>query len=277
MRKATAIAMILFLLCGCVAANAAADRVINIKGSDLTVEAGKKLKIDAEVIYVQFDAPRVKFGWESSDEKIAKVSNGTVTGVGAGTAVITAYAQDDPTIRASVNVTVISKVKKITLDKKKLIVPFGYTAEVTATLTPENPTNPELIWTSSDEEVATVDENNLITAVAEGKCEITVSPADEGGAKPAKVAVEVRKYDVVITENGPFTTTFSTANFKTPAAVQTVKATKGCVKITGDNELTPVKAGEDVIKISIKTGSMVTMMEYTVFVAESALIPKEEE
>ena len=275
MRKAVALVMILLLLCGCVGANAAADRMITIKNTDLTVEAGKKIKIEAEVIYVQFDAPRVKFGWESSDEKVAKVNNGTVTGVGAGTAVITAFAKDDPSVKASVNVTVVSKVKKIALDKKKMTVPLGYTAEIKAALTPENPTDPALIWTSSDEAVATVDENGVITAVSAGKCEITASPADEGGAKPAKTAVEVKQFDVVITEPGPFTTTFSTANFKNVVVVQTVKATKGCVKITGDNELTPVKAGEDLIKTSIKSGSLTTMMEHTVFVAESALVPKD--
>lgn len=277
MRRGMALLMVLLLLCGCAAANAAVDRVINMKETELTLEAGKKVKIEPEVVYVQFDAPRVKFGWESSDEKVAKVSNGTVTGVGAGTAVITAYAKDDPTIRATVNVTVVSKVKKITPAGKKLTVPLGYPTKAAVTLTPENPTNPALVWASSDEAVATVDENGVITPVAEGKCEITAAPADEGGAKPAAIAVEVKRFDVVITEPGPYTTTFSTASFtvKEVSTVQKVKVTKGCVKITGDKELTPVKAGEDLIKTTISTGGLTTMMEHTVYVAESAIPPKE--
>ena len=82
---------------------------------------------------------------------------------------------------------------------------------------------------------------------------------------------------MVITEPGPYTTTFSTASFtvKEVSTVQKVKVTKGCVKITGDKELTPVKAGEDLIKTTISTGGLTTMMEHTVYVAESAIPPKE--
>ncbi|MGN0341631.1 MAG: Ig domain-containing protein [Roseburia sp.] len=63
------------------------------------------------------------------------------------------------------------------------------TVQLTATVTPDNATNKEVIWTSSNTGVATVDANGKVTAVANGTCTITVTTAD--GSKTATCTVKV--------------------------------------------------------------------------------------
>ena len=69
----------------------------------------------------------------------------------------------------------------ITLDKTEAHVAFGGTLGLVATLLPMDVTNSELSWISSNENVATVDANGMVTAVAEGEATITVSTTDGSG------------------------------------------------------------------------------------------------
>ena len=118
--------------------------------------------------------------WASSDEKIAKVDeNGKVTTVGCGTVTITATAVDEGKAVGEAKVVVKPiLVGKITLKDQSLFV--GESAELAATIEPENATNKSVTWTSSDENVATVDSTGKVTAVAFGKAVITAKAADDG-------------------------------------------------------------------------------------------------
>lgn len=65
-------------------------------------------------------------------------------------------------------------VTGITVDKETTRMIVGATRQITATLAPEDAENQKIIWKSNNEEVATVDENGLITAEAIGTALITV-------------------------------------------------------------------------------------------------------
>ena len=79
-------------------------------------------------------------------------------------------------------------VESIALDQTELSLEAGKTATLVATITPANATNKEVTWTSNAETIATV-ADGVVTAVAEGKANITVTTAD--GAKTATCAVTV--------------------------------------------------------------------------------------
>ncbi len=64
----------------------------------------------------------------------------------------------------------------ITLSQTSLTMNSGTTAQLTATLSPEGAVG-SVTWTSSDESVATVDANGVVTAVAGGSCSITATAA----------------------------------------------------------------------------------------------------
>ena len=66
----------------------------------------------------------------------------------------------------------------ITLDQSTVVINENETLQLTATVMPEDATNRMVTWNSSNEAVATVDENGLVTAVAPGSAVITAMTTD---------------------------------------------------------------------------------------------------
>ena len=128
--------------------------------------------------------------WSSNDENVATVTNGVVTAVAAGTTTITAASPSDAKIKAECVVTVLAPVAVtgVTLNKTATTLLVGWTEALTATVAPEDATNKDVVWTSSDESVATV-ENGVVTAVAKGTADITVTSADGNHQATCKVKV----------------------------------------------------------------------------------------
>ena len=85
----------------------------------------------------------------------------------------------------------------IELDAEELILEVGETATINATVTPSNATIKNVIWESSDKDVATVS-NGTITAVGEGEAEITATV--EGTEISASCAVTVSAVDALTLE-----------------------------------------------------------------------------
>lgn len=115
--------------------------------------------------------------WSSSDEDVATVENGVVTAVGAGTTTITATVGE---FTAECEVTVVSPLESITLtaDRTTDDLEVGDTVNLTVGYNPEDTTDDTTVtWSSSDEDVATVDENGVVTAVAGGTATITATSA----------------------------------------------------------------------------------------------------
>lgn len=77
----------------------------------------------------------------------------------------------------------------VTLDKQTMSLTVGSTGTLTAIINPANAANKSLTWTSDNTAVATVNENGVVTAVAEGTAKITVKTAD--GEKTAVCTVTV--------------------------------------------------------------------------------------
>ena len=72
------------------------------------------------------------------------------------------YQEEDPNAATSIE-----------LNKTKALTTVGDTVELTATVGPETALDKTVNWTSSDETVATVDENGLVTVKATGYAKIT--------------------------------------------------------------------------------------------------------
>ena len=127
--------------------------------------------------------------WSSDKETIAKVdNNGKVIGVNPGTAIITAKCGEE-TATCTVNVT--SKLQSISLDKTSLELAKGQSQKLTVTYNPQNTTDSKNVtWTSSNPNVATVDEQGNVTAVANGTAVITAK-SEVTGVKDATCTVNV--------------------------------------------------------------------------------------
>ncbi len=150
---------------------------VELNLSELTLEKGKGKVLTATVL--PENATEKNITWVSSDEKVATVDEkGTVMAVAGGTAIIKALSTTDG-IFAECKVTVKVSSKSIKLDNDNAVIYLGETLTLKATLAPEDVTNKNIIWSSSDENVAKV-ENGVITAIGKGTAKITAKTEDTG-------------------------------------------------------------------------------------------------
>ena len=141
------------------------------------------------------DATDKTVTWKSSDESVATVDkDGVVTAKKAGTVTITATAGG---VSGTLDITVTAKpVETVPVTSVEVTVEAGTTVSVgktlqaTATVKPGNATNKKVTWKSSDESIATVDANGVITAKKAGKVVITATSTD-GTDKSGSVEITV--------------------------------------------------------------------------------------
>ena len=224
---------------------------VTLDKTSLSLAVGETAQLTATV--KPDDATDKNVTWTSSDESVAKVDNGRVTAVKAGKATITAKCGGKV---AECSVTVTVPTGSVTLDKITLSLAIGETATLTATVKPDNATDKNVTWTSSDESVAKVD-NGRVTAVKAGKATITA----KCGGKTAECAVTVT---VPVTSITLDKTSLSLALGETAQLTATVKpddATDKNVTWTSSDEsvakvdngrVTAVKAGK--VTITAKCG-----------------------
>ncbi len=166
---------------------------IKLDQTAASVVEGSTVKIEATVN--PSDADNKTLSWASDNSAVATVDNGgTVTGVKAGTAKITASATDGSGVSASCTVTVTEKaipVEKVEFELADKTLNIGETFENKVTITPENATNKSLKFETSDAKIASVDDKGVITAVAAGEATIKVTSVDNASASAScKITVK---------------------------------------------------------------------------------------
>lgn len=127
--------------------------------------------------------------YQTSDKTVALVDNsGLVRGIGAGKATITVTTATGKTAKISLRVTNDLRAIKLSATERKLTP--GESCFLEATPVPAGlPLTP--YYLSSDPNVATVTQSGMITAIAKGRCTITVHTAKGSGMK-SKMSVIVR-------------------------------------------------------------------------------------
>ena len=152
-----------------------------------TIAAGSSVKLTASIRPATADNHNVI--WTSSDASVATVAkDGTVTGVRNGTATITAESEDGG-YTAACEITVISTVQSISLNKDSLNMNVGQTARLRASVTPADAYDQSVIWDSSDLTVAEVDAEGNVTAIGRGTAIITATSVD--GSHTSTCAINV--------------------------------------------------------------------------------------
>ena len=235
---------------------------IAVTSSEKSVAAGQQISLTPS--FVPEDATLKEVTWSSANEQIATVDgNGIVTGVKKGYARITAVAKDGSNIRANISVKVTQNAEEISLDKQDTTVDVGRTVMLKATVLPRDTDNKKVIWSSSDESVATVNAQGRITGVALGECEI-ICVSETNGEVRAKAVVHVQQPVKSIAfgnapvvyngESARLTWTIEPAN----ATNQAVKLTSGNEKVltvSDDGTITGIAAGETYVKAVTTDGS----------------------
>ncbi len=150
---------------------------ISLGKVELNIGPKDKVKLLAQVL--PEDAFKKDLIWTSNNENVVTVdTNGIVIPVGKGEAIITATTTDGSNLSATCNVRVDCLVNSIKLNPKLLILEPNQTAQLSATVLPDEAYIKDLTWRSLDESVASVDTNGKITANSVGKTKVIASTTD---------------------------------------------------------------------------------------------------
>ena len=119
--------------------------------------------------------------WSSSDPNVLTVNeNGLVTAVGDGSATITAVAVGTNVSATTATITVTGiQPESIAINGSAWnYISVGQTKQLIATVLPENAVDKTVTWSSNNPDVATVDQNGLVTAVGTGNAQITATTSN---------------------------------------------------------------------------------------------------
>lgn len=210
---------------------------VKVTGAATELITGEKLELTAEVLPV--NATNKEVTWSSSADTVATVDqNGLVETHAKGNAVIYAVCGgkvgaysitvSDPVAVTKVTVTAEGGANELLEDK---------TLQLTAAILPENATDKSVTWTSDNEAVATVDENGLVTAVAEGEAKITATSVNNmTGTYSVKVSKPVQAAEVIVTAEGDVDRIQSNATLQLTAQVLPENTSDKTVIWTSDKE-----------------------------------------
>ncbi len=163
-------------------------RDIDVQPAALSVFPGESRSLTANL--TADNGALMSVTWRSSNAAVATVAaNGSVTGVSAGTAIVTAISDADTTKRATSLVTVrTSPVVSITPSSLKLVL--NEQSTLTASVTAPLGASTAVTWQSSNASVASISSSGNVTAIGFGTATVTAtSVADPNARATASVVV----------------------------------------------------------------------------------------
>lgn len=246
-----------------------------IKGKELT---GNVIKANSGLTQITFDKKEItldlngmktaqinatissnnkKLTWETADKNIAIVDEtGKVTGIAIGETTIIAKAEDGA--QASCKVTVKDTTNgntKVKLNRERLELDLNGTKEEKLIATVE-PKEMEITWSSSDKNIATVDETGKVVAISTGEtqiiakakdgttaiCTVIVTNSNKNEIEPTSIETNIKNIQVVLgrTQTLQLKTTIIPSNSN--------KNTKVTYKSSDENIATVDETGKVTIK-----------------------------
>ncbi|MDL2327521.1 Ig-like domain-containing protein [Ruminococcaceae bacterium OttesenSCG-928-A11] len=157
---------------------------ISLSESQLNLYAGETYQLRTQLLP---DNSTDDVAWETSNTKIANVRNGLVTAKNEGAAVITATTTSGQQATCEIEVSV--KPLSVKIEPSVLELPLGSSPyQLTAEIYPAQ-ANQSVVWQSDDSNIATVNENGLVSPVSEGTTRIVATTADETISGSCQVTV----------------------------------------------------------------------------------------
>ena len=218
-----------------------------VKMINVTVESDlveiEKINVETESVELYVgDKASIKYTLEPSNANNTKISfltsnkdvagfdeSGNIVGVNAGETTITLKSNNG--ITANIKVTVKQKEIEVTgvkVDKKKTTLTEGETKELTASVVPSNASNQTLTWSSSNNNIVTVDDGKL-KAIKEGTATVKVTSYN---GKYKEVTVVVKPKEVIY----PAITDDSKYHKGTVVATHTSATLKYRIQSYGNND-----------------------------------------
>lgn len=159
-----------------------AVRISEIKASSLEIDGPDSILLGETAtlsgIFVPANTTDQRIEWSVNNPSVASVSDeGVLTTKNAGTATITATQKD---------VSAVYTIEVLPIDVEEIIITASVkgtinkedTIELYAEVLPQNATYPEITWSVSNPEIASIDENGVLTALKGGTVTVIATSAD---------------------------------------------------------------------------------------------------
>ena len=246
---------------------------VSLDRTSATLTEGEELTLTATIN--PENASNKNVTWTSSDSSVASVSDGKVTALKAGSATITVKTEDGGKT-ATCNVTVSPKVYpvgSVSLDRTSATLTEGDELILTATVNPENASNKNVTWTSSDSSIASVTDGK-VTALKAGSATITVKTEDGGKTATCNVTVSPKVYPVesvsldrtsaTLTEGDELTLTATINPDNASNKNVTWTSSDSSIASVTDGKVTALKAGSATITVKTEDGAKTARCEVKV-------------
>lgn len=165
---------------------------INLSIDNPIINKGETKKLNVEILPKEAEGNSIIYS--SSDTNIARVDSiGNIIGVRSGKASITVKAKEN-NVSSKIDIEVYSKVTDMNLNADTIILQVGDTFTVIPVIFPDDASNKNVTYTSDDMSIAQIDDDGLISAIAEGSTKINVVTEDGNIQKSIEITVK-RKLD----------------------------------------------------------------------------------
>ena len=223
----------------------------------------ESMKLEYSILPLVSDNQKLK--WSSNATDIASVdeNTGVITAHKVGDAVITATATDGSGISASTKIHVIPlKISQIEMSKEMSLL-HSLSKQIEVKFTPELADNKTLKWISDNEDIATVNQEGVVTGVNVGSANITATTTD-GTELSATCKVTVNPVTIELSTNTinlqkgseyvEQTATILPENYEHKDVVWTTSG-NGVASVDKDGHITANKPGVDTLRCSLSYDS----------------------
>ena len=229
---------------------------IKLNNDSIEVLVGNQLSLTATI--TPSNAVPRDIIWTSSDEDIATVNDGAITALKAGECDIKAYLLDKT---ATCHVTVTEVIPtEVTLNQEFAKLEIGSQLTLTATVLPDNATDKQVTWSTTNSSVATVNDTGTVTAVSEGECFITATCRDKQAMCHVIVVdhfiyITLDEHDVRLLPNHMMTLTPTVSPANTTLVATSSDPTVAAARMAnGSIQLVGIKEGTTVITVNSTDG-----------------------
>lgn len=246
---------------------------ITLKEKEINLCIGDKYTITPTITPANPDDPTLT--WQTSNASVATVTNGEVTGLSVGTTVVTVSGGlADP---VSVIVNVRNKLTQIAFAESEIYVPQGEQKTLDIIYTPSENIDKTVNFRSTDESVATVDSNGILTAVSEGMTMIIATSEELGteGAitcivhvtppiiQPTDFTIDPTEKTIQVGKTFKITPVFTPADTSNQEVIYET-LDEGIASVAEDGTVTGVAVGQTVIQVTAVESKMTALCKVKV-------------
>lgn len=171
---------------------------VQIEGIDITIDNTTLQKGERKQLQISIlpqEASDHKIQYSSSNPEIVTVDDkGNLQALRSGTTTITVKAEEND-VQNQISITVYSKVTGIVLDQKEIYMQVGDIFLINGMIEPEDANDKTILYSSTNTEVATIQEKGMITAKQEGEATIMASSNENPSIQTECKLIVVRQMD----------------------------------------------------------------------------------